>query len=110
MLIESLSSVLYSTCIVLNVSSQRGLCFFNLFLNCCFFKDTYFEYIFSLQLSDDDDVRKDELIDRRKIDSISWLLYDKLQRAEAMYQANALTRSFVASEKYEFAKDAWYSV
>jgi len=89
----------------------RGVC---VFLICswtvAFFKDTYFEYFFSLQLSDGDDVRKDELIDRRKIDSISWLLYDKLQRAEAMYQANALTRSFVASEKYEFAKDAWYSV
>ena len=62
---------------------------------------------FSLELSDGDDDRKDEFIDRRKIDSIGWLLYDKLQRAEAMYQANALTRSFVASGKYEFAKDAW---
>jgi hypothetical protein len=34
-------------------------------------------------------------------------LYDKLQRSEAVYEANALTRSFVAGNKYELAKEAW---
>jgi hypothetical protein len=47
------------------------------------------------------------MMDRRKIDVLSWLLYDKQQRSEAVLMTNALTRSFVASGKYELAKDAW---
>jgi len=65
---------------------------------------------FSLQLSEDDGEGKEEWIDKRKIDSISWLLYDKKQRSEAMYQANDLTRSLVESAKYDLAKEVWYDV
>ena len=61
----------------------------------------------SLDLSEDDAEGKEEWLDRRKIDAIGWLLYDKMQRSEAMYQANALTRSFIADGKYDFAKETW---
>lgn len=74
-------------------------------------KSRVVQNIFSLDIcEDDDDVSNEQLIDRRKIDCIGWLLYDKLQLPEAMYQANALTRCFIASEKFESAKETWSSL
>lgn len=64
--------------------------------------------IFSLEISEDEAESQIEAFDRRKIDSLNWLLYDQQQRSEAILMANALTRSFVASYKYEHAKDCWY--
>merc|ERR1711894_546287 len=46
-----------------------------------------------------------DLLIRRKIDAISWLIYENSQRDEAVYQVNALTRHLVAMEKFDFAKD-----
>ena len=61
-----------------------------------------------MELDDgDESAAQEEEFDRRKIDSLNWLLYDKHQRSEAILMSNALTRSFVASGKYELAKDCW---
>ena len=42
----------------------------------------------------------------RKVDAIGWLLYDKDQRDEAMFQANALTRTLIATDKFSAALEA----
>ena len=45
-----------------------------------------------------------ELLVKKKIDVLSWLLYDLSQRDEAIYQTNNLVRTLVASEKFDSAK------
>eukprot|EP00096_Caligus_rogercresseyi_P014843 TRINITY_DN7323_c0_g1_i1.p1 TRINITY_DN7323_c0_g1~~TRINITY_DN7323_c0_g1_i1.p1 ORF type:complete len:873 (-),score=260.12 TRINITY_DN7323_c0_g1_i1:73-2691(-) len=44
--------------------------------------------------------------DIRKIDALSWLIFFEEQRDEAIYQANALIRSFIASGKIDSAREA----
>ena len=43
--------------------------------------------------------------DRKKIESIDWLVFDSYQRSEAIKQANAIMRSFVAVKKLTAAKE-----
>lgn len=45
--------------------------------------------------------------DRKKIDAIDWLVFDQSQRSEAMRQANAVMRSFVAIKKLHAAKEVF---
>ncbi|XP_074642754.1 nuclear pore complex protein Nup107-like isoform X2 [Tubulanus polymorphus] len=42
--------------------------------------------------------------DRIKIEAIDWLVFDETQRAEAMRQANAVMRSFMALKKHDAAR------
>ncbi|XP_052773924.1 nuclear pore complex protein Nup107-like [Mya arenaria] len=42
--------------------------------------------------------------DRQKIEAIDWLVFDVAQRAEAVRQANAVMRTFIALKKLEAAK------
>lgn len=42
--------------------------------------------------------------DLKKIDVIDWLFFDNSQRVEALHQANALIRTFLASNKLEAAR------
>lgn len=46
----------------------------------------------------------DGAFDDMKINAISWLLYDESQRVEAVKQANAICRLFLASKKHSAAK------
>ena len=57
-------------------------------------------------LIDDPDTGDDDpdLLIKKKIDVLSWLLYDPAQRDEAIYQTNILVRTLVATEKFEAAK------
>jgi len=48
--------------------------------------------------------------DVNKINAIDWLIFDPAQRAEAMKQANALMRIFVAQKKIEAAKKVFNKV
>merc|ERR1712179_598016 len=62
--------------------------------------------IFNMESMLNEDGEEDmDLLIRRKIDAISWLIYENSQRDEAVYQVNALTRHLVAMEKFDFAKD-----
>jgi len=62
--------------------------------------------IFAMESMLNEDGEEDiDLLIRRKIDAISWLIYEKSQRDEAVYQANALTRHLVAMEKFDYAKE-----
>jgi len=62
--------------------------------------------IFAMDSMMNEDGEEDvDLLVRRKIDSISWLIYEKSQRDEAVYQANALTRHLVAMEKFDYARE-----
>lgn len=45
--------------------------------------------------------------DRKKIEAIDWLVFDVSQRAEAMKQANALMRMFVALKKLVAAREVF---
>ncbi|XP_033757486.1 nuclear pore complex protein Nup107-like [Pecten maximus] len=45
--------------------------------------------------------------DKKKIDAIDWLVFDQSQRSEAMRQANAVMRSFVAIKKLHAAKEVF---
>ncbi|XP_060066692.1 nuclear pore complex protein Nup107-like [Ylistrum balloti] len=45
--------------------------------------------------------------DRKKIDAIDWLVFEQSQRSEAMRQANAVMRSFVAVKKLHAAKEVF---
>ncbi|ELU05475.1 hypothetical protein CAPTEDRAFT_176040 [Capitella teleta] len=45
--------------------------------------------------------------DQEKIDAIEWMTFDPLQRSEAMKQANAIMRSFLASKKLLACKKAF---
>lgn len=49
------------------------------------------------------DIAKETLSteDRHKIDSIEWLIFDPKQRAEALRQANAVGRYFLAMRKFK---------
>lgn len=42
--------------------------------------------------------------EKKKINSIDWLIYDSSQRAEAMKQANAIIRGFLASKSHDSAR------
>jgi nuclear pore complex protein Nup107 len=42
--------------------------------------------------------------DKKKISALDWLMFDRGQRAEALRQANALSRSFIASRKLDAAR------
>ncbi|XP_040571434.1 nuclear pore complex protein Nup107 [Lepeophtheirus salmonis] len=44
--------------------------------------------------------------DKRKIDALSWLIFFDSQRDEAIFQCNALVRSFIAAGKVESANEA----
>uniref|UniRef100_A0A8D2ITF9 Nuclear pore complex protein n=1 Tax=Varanus komodoensis TaxID=61221 RepID=A0A8D2ITF9_VARKO len=48
--------------------------------------------------------------DRLKIDVIDWLVFNPAQRAEALKQSNAIMRKFLASKKYEAAKDVFIKI
>lgn len=62
--------------------------------------------IFAMESMLNEDGEEDiDLLVRRKIDALSWLIYDKSQRDEAVYQANSLTRHLVAMEKFDHAKE-----
>ena len=62
--------------------------------------------IFNMESMVNEDGEEDvDLLIRRKIDSITWLIYENSQRDEAVYQVNALTRHLVAMEKFDYAKD-----
>lgn len=45
--------------------------------------------------------------DRKKIEAIDWLVFDISQRAEAMKQANALMRMFIAMKKLVAAREVF---
>lgn len=45
--------------------------------------------------------------DKKKINSIDWLVFDSYQRSEAIKQANAIMRSFVAVKKLTAAKEVF---
>ncbi|XP_041370444.1 nuclear pore complex protein Nup107-like [Gigantopelta aegis] len=45
--------------------------------------------------------------DRKKIEAIDWLVFDPTQRAEAMKQANAVMRSFIALKKHLAAREVF---
>ena len=63
--------------------------------------------IFAMDSMVNEDGEEDlDLLIRRKIDAISWLIYDNSQRDEAVYQANALTRHLVAMERYDLARES----
>ena len=51
-----------------------------------------------------------ELLVRRKIDVIGWLLYDERQRDEALSRTNALVRTLIAGDCFEAARTACYNV
>jgi len=62
--------------------------------------------IFNLDSMVNEDGEEDmDLLIRRKIDCITWLIYENSQRDEAVYQANSLTRHLVAMEKFDYAKE-----
>ncbi|KAJ8317433.1 hypothetical protein KUTeg_005337 [Tegillarca granosa] len=64
----------------------------------------------SYEFSRDADVNIDTSIseeDRKKIEAIDWLVFDVTQRAEAMKQANAVMRIFVAVKKLTAAKEVF---
>ncbi|XP_050395962.1 nuclear pore complex protein Nup107 [Patella vulgata] len=45
--------------------------------------------------------------DREKIEAIDWLVFDPKQRGEAVKQANAVMRSFIAVKKHDAAKEVF---
>ncbi len=45
--------------------------------------------------------------DRIKIEAIDWLVFDQSQRAEAMRQANAVMRTFLATRKHSAAREVF---
>ncbi|XP_005098411.1 nuclear pore complex protein Nup107 [Aplysia californica] len=45
--------------------------------------------------------------DRAKIDAIDWLVFDESHRSEAMKQANAIMRAFIAVKKHLAARQAF---
>ncbi|XP_076103214.1 nuclear pore complex protein Nup107-like [Mytilus galloprovincialis] len=48
--------------------------------------------------------------DKKKIESIDWLVFDPNQRSEALKQANAIMRAFVAVKKLTAAKEIFYKL
>lgn len=48
--------------------------------------------------------------DQMKINVIEWLMFDPSQRAEALIQSNAIMRKFLASKKYEAAKEVFSKI
>lgn len=48
--------------------------------------------------------------DKKKIESIDWLVFDPTQRSEALKQANALMRIFVACKKLDAAKQVFMKI
>lgn len=49
-------------------------------------------------------------IEHQKIAAVEWLTYDISQRAEAVKQANAITRSFLAAKKLEAAQQVFAKI
>ncbi|XP_071089771.1 nuclear pore complex protein Nup107-like [Haliotis cracherodii] len=45
--------------------------------------------------------------DRKKIEAIDWLVFDQSQRSEAVKQANAVMRSFIAVKKHVAAREVF---
>jgi len=75
-------------------------------------KSRVVENVFALETlinpeSGDEDL---ELLIKKKIDILTWLLFDKSQRDEAIYQTNALIRTLVASEKFHDAQTACFKL
>ena len=75
-------------------------------------KSRVVENVFALETlinpeSGDEDL---ELLIKKKINILTWLLFDKSQRDEAIYQTNALIRTLVASEKFHDAQTACFKV
>jgi len=65
--------------------------------------------IFAMEASDADaadEEEEEDVLVKRKIDSLTWLVYDKGQRDEAVYMTNRLIRRLVATDKFEAAKAA----
>lgn len=48
--------------------------------------------------------------DRFKIEAIDWLVFDQSQRAEAVRQANAVMRTFLAVKKHAAARDVFNKI
>ncbi|CAH1783976.1 unnamed protein product [Owenia fusiformis] len=48
--------------------------------------------------------------DRQKIEAIDWLVFDASQRAEALRQANAVMRTFLALKKHSAARDVFNKI
>ncbi|XP_014668876.1 PREDICTED: nuclear pore complex protein Nup107-like [Priapulus caudatus] len=48
--------------------------------------------------------------DRQKIEVIDWLVFDESQRAEAMKQANAVMRTFIALKKHSAAREVFRKI
>ncbi|PIK35445.1 putative nuclear pore complex protein [Apostichopus japonicus] len=48
--------------------------------------------------------------DQRKIDAITWLVFDPWQRSEALKQSNALIRTFLELKKHDAAREVFQKV
>ena len=69
-------------------------------------KSRVVENVFAIEsMLNGDGEEDEELLIRRKIDAISWLIYEPSQRDEAVYQANTLTRRLIAMDKFDYARE-----
>ena len=69
-------------------------------------KSRVVENVFAIETMLNGDGEEDEeMLIRRKIDAISWLIYEQSQRDEAVYQANTLTRRLIAMDKFDYARE-----
>ena len=64
--------------------------------------------VVNIRESNPDEMEMENIVtdsDKKKIEAIEWLIFEPLQRIDALIQANAMVRAFLASRKLDSAKE-----